>query len=60
MARGRVVERRFVQPVEEASSAEARAPSRGGPLAQPTVSPVTAYAPVRDPSRAITTGRGLY
>ncbi len=60
MARGRVVERKFVQPVEDASSAEVRAPPRGGPWAQPTVSPVTAYAPVSDPSRAITTGRGLY
>ena len=59
MARGRVVERRFVQPVEEASSAGARAPFRESWTPQPpAVSPVTAYA--ADPGRAITTGRGLY
>ena len=61
MARGRVVERKFIQPVEDASSAEARAPARGGPWTpQPAaVSPVTAYA-AQDPIRAIITGRGLY
>jgi len=60
MARGRVVERRFVRPVEETSSAEARAPARGEPWAPqpPAVSPVTAYA--QDPIRAMITGRGLY
>ena len=59
-ARGRVVERKFVAPMQEASSAESRAPGRGGPWAQPGPSPVTAYAPISDPSRTISTGRGLY
>ena len=60
LARGRVVERRFVQPVEETSSAGARAPARGEPWTPqpPAVSPVTAYA--QDPIRAMITGRGLY
>ena len=43
-----------------------RPPLRGAALPQgwasqaPTVSPVTAYAPVNDVSRAVSTGRGLY
>jgi len=55
-----VVERRFVQPVEETSSARARAPARDEPWTPqpPAVSPVTAYA--QDPIRAMITGRGLY
>jgi len=58
MARGRVVERRFVPPVEE--TVEGRGPARGAPWTPqpPTVSPVTAYA--QDPIRAMITGRGLY
>jgi rare lipoprotein A len=61
MTRGRVVERRFVPPVEETASVEARAPARGGPWTpQPAaVSPVIAYA-AQDPIRAIIIGRGLY
>jgi hypothetical protein len=56
MARGRVVERKFVQPVEDA---EVRAPFRESFAPQPpAVSPVTAYA--QDPIRSIITGRGLY
>jgi len=49
-------------------SAEAVPLPRGGPsggpwappTSQPVVSPVTAYAPVNDVSRAISSGRGLY
>ena len=57
-ARPRVVERKFIAPVEDVSSADSGR-MRWVPGA-PAVSPVTAYAPVHDPARAITTGRGLY
>ncbi|HKS62446.1 MAG TPA: septal ring lytic transglycosylase RlpA family protein [Xanthobacteraceae bacterium] len=58
LARGRVVERRFVPPVEQ--TVEARGVARGAPWTPqpPAVSPVTAYA--QDPIRAMITGRGLY
>ena len=45
---------------------EPRPPLRGAAMPQgwaaqaPAVSPVTAYAPVNDVSRAVATGRGLY
>jgi hypothetical protein len=57
--RPRVVQRRFVAPVDAVSSADAAPPMRWTP-GPPAVSPVTAYAPVHEPARAITTGRGLY
>jgi rare lipoprotein A len=57
-ARPRVVERKFVNPLQDVSSADSgRLRWTPGP---PAVSPVTAYAPVHDPAQAIASGRGLY
>lgn len=58
--------RQRVTRVEDLAELEPRPPLRGAAVPQawtpqpPATSPVTAYAPVSDVSRAISTGRGLY
>jgi rare lipoprotein A len=57
--RPRAVESRM-PPIQSASNIETRIPRETWRPQAPAVSTVTAYAPLRDASQAVSTGRGLY